>query len=166
MPTFQHVEVDRVCGTSPRPATTLPTLVDGLCYCVTAGSVTPTHCLPCSCCAVAAPGEPCEMHGSTCGGRNELCHGRGPAWPDDTASTAAIAQLQADKAQQLWQAPGTAGISGPIDHRHTYINMSSVTVSSLASRAECVTSPEDSIIRRLCHSDCAASSCWATARRL
>jgi neutral ceramidase len=67
------------------------------------------------------------MSSSTCNGRNELCHGRGPAWPDDTASTAAIARLQADKAQQLWQAAGTQ-VSGPIDFRHTYVNMTNVTV--------------------------------------
>jgi neutral ceramidase len=72
-------------------------------------------------------GLPCEMNSSTCNGRNELCHGRGPAWPDDSASTAAIAQLQADKAQQLWLAAGSE-VSGPIDFRHTYVNMSSVTV--------------------------------------
>ncbi|KAF6266801.1 neutral ceramidase [Scenedesmus sp. NREL 46B-D3] len=72
-------------------------------------------------------GLPCEMNSSTCSGRNELCHGRGPAWPDDSASTAAIADLQADKAQQLWQAAGSQ-VSGPIDFRHTYVNMSGVAV--------------------------------------
>eukprot|EP00879_Flechtneria_rotunda_P016060 GHRR01016798.1.p1 GENE.GHRR01016798.1~~GHRR01016798.1.p1 ORF type:complete len:712 (+),score=214.79 GHRR01016798.1:134-2269(+) len=73
-------------------------------------------------------GEPCVMSSSTCGGRNELCHGRGPAWPDDTASTAIIGQLQADKAKELWQADGTA-VSGDVDYRHVYINMSNYQVS-------------------------------------
>jgi neutral ceramidase len=69
------------------------------------------------------------MHSSTCGGRNELCHGRGPAWPDDSASTAIIAQRQADKAAQLFQAPPGVVVSGPIDYRHIFINMSDTLVS-------------------------------------
>jgi hypothetical protein len=47
------------------------------------------------------------MNTSTCHGRNELCHGRGPAWPDDTASTAIIGQRQAAKAKHLWHLPLT-----------------------------------------------------------
>eukprot|EP00775_Hariotina_reticulata_P010279 gene10279-10438_t len=73
-------------------------------------------------------GEACEMHSSTCGGRNELCHGRGPAWPDDSASTAIIAQRQADKAAQLFLDPTGMMVSGPIDYRHIFINMSNTLV--------------------------------------
>lgn len=76
-----------------------------------------------------ALGEPCEMSRSTCGGRNELCVGRGPAWPDDTASTAVIAQRQAAKATQLWQQQGVE-VKGSIDYRHVYINMSNMHVSN------------------------------------
>lgn len=56
-----------------------------------------------------------------------MCHGRGPAWPDDTASTAIIGQRQADKAQQLWRDKGNV-VSGDIDYRHVFIDMTSVQV--------------------------------------
>ena len=47
-------------------------------------------------------GESCDNAKSTCNGRNELCHGRGPAWPDDTQSTAIIGKLQSDNAVKLY----------------------------------------------------------------
>jgi hypothetical protein len=53
-----------------------------------------------------AAGEPCEAAHSTCGGRNELCIGRGPAWEADDhgfTSNAIIAGRQADRARSLFQ---------------------------------------------------------------
>lgn len=44
-------------------------------------------------------GLPCDAASSTCNGNNQMCVGRGPAWPDDTKSTKIIGQRQADKAQ-------------------------------------------------------------------
>eukprot|EP00878_Enallax_costatus_P021281 GHUV01022525.1.p1 GENE.GHUV01022525.1~~GHUV01022525.1.p1 ORF type:complete len:471 (+),score=127.42 GHUV01022525.1:127-1539(+) len=79
-------------------------------------------------------GEPCDMAKSTCGGRNELCVGRGPAWPDDTASTAIIAQRQADKAMELWQ-QRSVEVTGAIDYRHVYVNMSDTKVNRCTAAA-------------------------------
>jgi hypothetical protein len=51
-----------------------------------------------------SPGLPCDPATSTCNGRNELCHGRGPAWPDDRASAAIIGARQFYGARQLYHA--------------------------------------------------------------
>jgi neutral ceramidase len=56
-----------------------------------------------------------------------MCWGRGPAWPDDTASTEVIGRLQADKAKDLW-ASGGRPLSGPVDARHVWVDMSAVEV--------------------------------------
>jgi hypothetical protein len=47
----------------------------------------------------SSSGLPCDVGTSTCNGNNHLCHGRGPAYPDDTKSTQIIGQRQADAAQ-------------------------------------------------------------------
>lgn len=50
-------------------------------------------------------GEPCEAQHSTCGGRTELCIGRGPAWDADDfgfRSNEVIARRQAEAAAALW----------------------------------------------------------------
>ena len=50
-------------------------------------------------------GEPCEAQHSTCGGRTELCIGRGPAWEADDfgfRSNEVIARRQAEAAAALW----------------------------------------------------------------
>lgn len=75
----------------------------------------PRHALPCILRTQQLPqshpllppthaGEPCDNPTSTCGGRNEMCHGRGPAWPDDSRSTEVIGRLQAEAAQALYEA--------------------------------------------------------------
>lgn len=62
---------------------------------VAAGDCTPnilgTFCLD--------SGLPCDTATSTCNGNNQLCVGRGPAWPNDEKSTQIIGQRQGDKAQ-------------------------------------------------------------------
>ena len=49
------------------------------------------------------------MH-STCNGRNELCVGRGPGWPDDFVSNEIIGRRQYQQALHLWNS--TTPVSG------------------------------------------------------
>ncbi len=63
-------------------------------------------------CARARTGEPCEAQHSTCGGRNELCIGRGPEFAADDfgfRSNAVIAARQAEAAARLWLGGGGGG---------------------------------------------------------
>ena len=56
-------------------------------------------------CAGYHAGEPCEKEHSTCGGRNELCIGRGPAWEADDhgfKSNSIIAGRQFERARSLF----------------------------------------------------------------
>ena len=46
-------------------------------------------------------GLPCDFEHSLCHGRNEMCIGRGPAFPDYFKSNEIIATRQAAKAQEL-----------------------------------------------------------------
>ena len=46
-------------------------------------------------------GLPCDFEHSLCRGRNEMCIGRGPAFPDYFKSNEIIATRQAAKAQEL-----------------------------------------------------------------
>ena len=46
-------------------------------------------------------GLPCDFEHSLCRGRNEMCIGRGPAFPDYFKSNEIIANRQAAKAQEL-----------------------------------------------------------------
>ena len=54
----------------------------------------------------------CDRDHSTCDGRTELCHGRGPAWPDHFRSNEIIASRQADMALQLWRTANKSGAGG------------------------------------------------------
>jgi neutral ceramidase len=73
-------------------------------------------------------GLPCDFNHSTCNGRNELCVGRGPAYPGDHfASTKIIGQRQSDKAIDLFQT-ATKKVDGKIDYRQAYVDMSSLGV--------------------------------------
>jgi len=65
--------------------------------------------------ACAHAGEPCEAQHSTCGGRNELCIGRGPEFAADDfgfRSNAVIAARQAETAARLWLGGGGGGGGG------------------------------------------------------
>jgi hypothetical protein len=54
-------------------------------------------------------GLPCEPLHSTCNGRNEQCHGRGPAWAQgDRASATVIGAAQGDAARRLFAAAAHA----------------------------------------------------------
>nr|QOL01216.1 putative extracellular protein TR9_024 [Trebouxia lynnae] len=71
-------------------------------------------------------GLPCEDH-SLCNGRNKLCIARGPAWPDNFRSNEIIAQRQADKARELLTS-ASEEVSGPIDFRHAFLDMTNIQV--------------------------------------
>ena len=65
--------------------------------------------------ATPRAGEPCEAQHSTCGGRTELCIGRGPAWDADDfgfRSNEVIARRQAEAAAALWLGSDALNISG------------------------------------------------------
>lgn len=74
-------------------------------------------------------GLPCDAVHSTCNGRVKECIGRGPGWPDNFESTQVIGQRQADKAQALWGEEGEA-VTGPIDFRHTFLDMRGIQVEA------------------------------------
>ncbi len=66
--------------------------------------------------AATSAGKPCDAATSTCNGRNEMCHGRGPSWPDDTNSTFTIGMRQARKGIELLKS-ATEELSGAVDFR-------------------------------------------------
>eukprot|EP00850_Spirogloea_muscicola_P010949 SM000066S20424 [mRNA] locus=s66:236717:241882:+ [translate_table: standard] len=73
-------------------------------------------------------GLPCDFNHSTCNGRNELCYGRGPAYPGtDFESTRIIGERQFHKAKELFEA-AEEGVQGPIDFRQTWLDMTNVEV--------------------------------------
>ncbi|KAJ0986260.1 hypothetical protein J5N97_004616 [Dioscorea zingiberensis] len=74
-------------------------------------------------------GLPCDFNQSTCNGKNELCYGRGPGYPDEFESTRIIGEKQFNKAVDLFSA-ATEEVKGKVDYRHTYIDMSSITLSN------------------------------------
>lgn len=76
-----------------------------------------------------APGKPCDISSSTCNGKNEQCHGRGPGWPDEYLSNKIIAQRQFSLAKTL-QNRDAMELKGPVGYVHTYLNMSSLTVKA------------------------------------
>jgi hypothetical protein len=60
-------------------------------------------------------GEPCEKNSSTCGGRNEMCIARGPAYEADDygyASNLIIASRQSEKAKELWASDSSLRLKG------------------------------------------------------
>eukprot|EP00249_Psilotum_nudum_P021612 c28173_g1_i1 orf=226-2568(-) len=73
-------------------------------------------------------GLPCDFNHSTCNGRNELCMGRGPAYPDDFMSTKIIGERQFMKAIDLFNS-ATENLVGNLDFRHKYVDFSNLEVS-------------------------------------
>lgn len=68
-------------------------------------------------------GAPCDGTSSTCNGRNEMCVAFGPGKNGDNfESTDIIARKQFDKAVELYES-ATQEISGPIDFRHSFVQM-------------------------------------------
>eukprot|EP00899_Mesostigma_viride_P019015 jgi/Mesvir1/27114/Mv20792-RA.1 len=70
----------------------------------------------------------CEEEHSTCGGKAEACHGRGPGWPDHFASNYIVAERQANATLALLAADNRTTIRGSVDFRHIYVDMSNVSV--------------------------------------
>uniref|UniRef100_A0A453F2X8 Neutral/alkaline non-lysosomal ceramidase N-terminal domain-containing protein n=1 Tax=Aegilops tauschii subsp. strangulata TaxID=200361 RepID=A0A453F2X8_AEGTS len=71
---------------------------------------------------------PCDFNHSTCNGKNELCYGRGPGYPDGFESTRIIGNRQFLKAVDLFNS-ASEEIQGKIDYRHTYLDFSQLKVS-------------------------------------
>ncbi|EXC01507.1 hypothetical protein L484_022085 [Morus notabilis] len=72
-------------------------------------------------------GLPCDFNHSTCGGKNELCYGRGPGYPDEFESTRIIGERQFKKAVDLF-GKASETLKGKIDYRHAYIDFSQLEV--------------------------------------
>ncbi|KAL6203349.1 hypothetical protein ACLB2K_027049 [Fragaria x ananassa] len=73
-------------------------------------------------------GLPCDFNHSTCGGKNELCYGRGPGYPDEFESTRIIGERQFRKAVDLFN-KASEQLTGKIEYRHTYIDFSQLEVT-------------------------------------
>ncbi|KAL2898824.1 Neutral ceramidase 1 [Bienertia sinuspersici] len=71
---------------------------------------------------------PCDFNHSTCGGKNELCYGRGPGYPDEFESTRIIGERQFRKAVDLFKT-ASEQIKGKIDFRHAYVDFSKLEVT-------------------------------------
>ena len=80
--------------------------------------------------------KPCEISTSTCGGRNELCHGRGPGWPDSFRSSGMIAEKQFLKAKELYEKESFK-LKGSIDARSLFLNISSLSLKGNEHRDMC-----------------------------
>ncbi|KAJ0575608.1 putative ceramidase [Helianthus annuus] len=73
-------------------------------------------------------GLPCDFNHSTCGGKNELCYGRGPGYPDEFESTRIIGERQFKKASDLFTS-ASEKLNGKIEFRHTYLDFSQLEVT-------------------------------------
>ncbi|XP_033739901.1 neutral ceramidase-like isoform X3 [Pecten maximus] len=71
-------------------------------------------------------GKPCDVPTSTCNGRNEQCVAFGPG-KDMFESTKIIGENQYKKAMDLYHT-ATIQLSGPVDFRHSYVDMTDVIV--------------------------------------
>ncbi|KAI4385980.1 hypothetical protein MLD38_003961 [Melastoma candidum] len=72
-------------------------------------------------------GLPCDFNHSTCGGKNELCYGRGPS-SDEFESTRIIGERQFKKALDLFN-QASEKLVGGIDYRHAYVDFSQLEVT-------------------------------------
>ncbi|KAL2488643.1 Neutral/alkaline non-lysosomal ceramidase [Forsythia ovata] len=73
-------------------------------------------------------GLPCDFNHSTCGGKNELCYGRGPGYPDEFESTRIIGDRQFKKAVELFN-KASEQLKGTVDYRHSYVDFSKLEVT-------------------------------------
>ncbi|GMG98297.1 hypothetical protein Nepgr_000137 [Nepenthes gracilis] len=70
----------------------------------------------------------CDFNHSTCGGRNELCYGRGPGHPDEFESTRIIGERQFEKAVDLFNT-ASEQLKGKIDYCHAFLDFSKLKVT-------------------------------------
>ncbi|GAB4860059.1 Neutral ceramidase 1 [Ancistrocladus abbreviatus] len=75
-------------------------------------------------------GMPCDFNHSTCGGKNELCYGRGPGYPDEFESTRIIGERQFRKATDLFSTASDQ-LKGKIDYSHAFVDFSKLEVTIL-----------------------------------
>ncbi|XP_065878077.1 neutral ceramidase 1-like [Euphorbia lathyris] len=73
-------------------------------------------------------GLPCDFNHSTCDGKNELCYGKGPGYPDEFESTRIIGERQFRKAAELFSG-ASEKLKGKVDYRHTYLDFSQLEVT-------------------------------------
>ncbi|XVF46656.1 hypothetical protein PTKIN_Ptkin03bG0045200 [Pterospermum kingtungense] len=73
-------------------------------------------------------GLPCDFDHSTCGGKNELCYGRGPGYPNEFESTRIIGERQFKKAADLFNT-ASEQLKGKVDYRHAYLDFSQLEVT-------------------------------------
>ncbi|KAJ4834751.1 Neutral ceramidase 2 [Turnera subulata] len=73
-------------------------------------------------------GLPCDFNTSTCNGKNELCYGRGPGYPDEFESTRIIGERQFKKAVELFN-KATEKLKGKVGYKHAYVDFSKLEVS-------------------------------------
>ncbi|CAK9314543.1 unnamed protein product [Citrullus colocynthis] len=73
-------------------------------------------------------GFPCDFNHSTCDGKNELCYGRGPGYPDEFESTRIIGKRQFRKAVDLFS-NASEQLKGKVDYRHSYVDFSKLEVA-------------------------------------
>lgn len=81
----------------------------------------------------------CDFNSSTCDGKNELCYGRGPGYPDEFESTRIIGDRQFRKAIDLFKT-ASEQLKGKVDYRHEYVDFSYLEVK-LSSNLEVKTCP-------------------------
>jgi neutral ceramidase len=68
-------------------------------------------------------GQPCESNHSTCGGKTEDCHGRGPGFQiSDFESNRIIGEKQFEGAQQIMGSP-LSPVQGGVKSVHVYLDM-------------------------------------------
>lgn len=72
-------------------------------------------------------GLPCDFNHSTCNGKNELCYGRGPGYPDEFESTRIIGERQFRKAVELFNT-ATEQLTGKVGYKHAYVDFSNLEV--------------------------------------
>ncbi|CAH8265123.1 unnamed protein product [Arabidopsis lyrata] len=73
-------------------------------------------------------GLPCDFNHSTCNGKNELCYGRGPGYPDEFESTRIIGEKQFKMAVELFN-KATEKLQGKIGYQHAYLDFSNLDVT-------------------------------------
>ncbi|KAF8085295.1 hypothetical protein N665_0672s0011 [Sinapis alba] len=73
-------------------------------------------------------GLPCDFNHSTCNGKNELCYGRGPGYPDEFESTRIIGERQFKMAMGLFN-KATEKLQGRIGYQHAYVDFSNLEVT-------------------------------------
>lgn len=76
--------------------------------------------------------QPCRLNDSTCGGRSQDCHGRGPFFglnDGGAKSCYEIGKRQAEGAKRIYQSSSLTTISGNVRSFHTFVDFSNFTLT-------------------------------------